>query len=101
MQLYQELPFSTAVDVDMWEERPEKGDVVINASIVVERDSQKAIVVGHSGTVIKEIGKAARQEATQLLGRPVHLKLFVKVKRDWTTTPQAMGQLGYSPEKDK
>ncbi len=101
LQLYQELPFSTAIDVDMWEERPEKGDVVINASIVVERDSQKAIVVGKSGAVIREIGKAARQEATQLLGRPVHLKLFVKVKRDWTTTPQAMGQLGYSPENDK
>ena len=98
LQLYQELPFSTCVEVDMWEERPSKGDVVINATIVVERDSQKAIVVGHGGEVIREIGKAAREEATKLLGRPAHLKLFVKVQRDWTTTTQAIGQLGYDPE---
>lgn len=100
LQLYQELPFSTAVEVDMWEERPQKGDVVINATIVVERDSQKAIVVGHGGSTIGDIGKAAREEATKLLGRPAHLKLFVKVQRDWTSTAQAIGQLGYDPESN-
>jgi len=100
LQLYQELPFSTCVEVDMWEERPSKGDVVINATIVVERDSQKAIVLGHGGEVIREIGKAAREEASKLLGRPAHLKLFVKVQRDWTTTTQAIGQLGYDPESN-
>lgn len=99
LQLYQELPFSTAVEVDLWQERADKGDVVINATIVVERDSQKAIVVGRGGSVIREIGMAARQEAAQLLQRPVHLKLFVKVQRDWTTTPEVLGTLGYTPEE--
>lgn len=101
LQLYQELPFSTAVEVDLWEERPEKGDVVINATIVVERDSQKAIVVGKGGAVIRDIGKSAREEASKLLQRPVHLKLFVKVQRDWTTTPHTLGELGYNREDDK
>ncbi|MCG5056338.1 MAG: GTPase Era [Myxococcales bacterium] len=101
LQLYQELPFSTGVEIDSWQERPDKGDVVISATIVVERESQKAIVVGRAGAVIRDIGKAARQEATQLLGRPAHLKLFVKVSRDWTESREGLGQLGYAPESDR
>jgi GTPase len=95
LQLRQELPYATAVVIDHWQERPQ-GDVVIEATIVVERDSQKAIVVGRGGTMIKEVGKAARAEIGALVGRPVHLRLHVKVAPDWTESPQAIARMGYT-----
>ena len=95
LRLRQELPYATAVLVENWEERAPQGDVVIDASIVVERDSQKAIVVGKGGQMIRDVGSAAREEITRLLGRPAHLRLHVKVVPDWTTSPQAIGRLGY------
>jgi GTP-binding protein Era len=98
LQLRQELPYSTAVDVEHWEERTDTGDVVVDASILVERDSQKAIVLGKGGAMIRELGTAARGEATKLLGRPVHLRLHVKVTPDWTTSPAALADLGYRSE---
>ena len=66
LRLKQELPYATAVVVENWEER-EKGDVVIDASIVVERESQKAIVVGKGGAMIRDVGTAARKEITELV----------------------------------
>jgi GTP-binding protein Era len=94
LRLRQELPYATAVLVDNWEERSQ-GDVVIDATIVVERDSQKAIVVGKAGAMIKELGTAARGEIAQLLGRPAHLRLHVKVAEEWTQTPEGLARLGY------
>lgn len=95
LSLRQELPYSTAVEIDNWEERTERGDVVIDASIVVERDSQKTIVVGKGGAMVRDIGTRARVEATQLLGRPAHLRLHVKVAPGWTSSPEALARLGY------
>jgi GTP-binding protein Era len=81
-QLHQELPYATAVETEKWEERPD-GSTVINQQILVERDSQKAIVIGKGGRRLKEIGAAARAEIAQHLGRAVHLFLHVKVNPRW------------------
>ena len=95
LRLKQELPYATAVLVDNWQERPETNDVVIDATILVERDTQKAIVVGKGGQMIKDIGTAARTEITTLIGRPAHLRLHVKVATEWTATPEGIARLGY------
>ena len=81
-QLHQELPYATAVEIESWEDRPD-GSTVINQQIFVERDSQKAIVIGKGGRRLKAIGAAARAEIAQHLGRPVHLFLHVKVNPRW------------------
>ena len=81
-RLHQELPYATAVETEKWEERPD-GSTVINQQILVERDSQKAIVIGKGGRQLKTIGAAARAEIAQHLGRPVHLFLHVKVNARW------------------
>jgi GTPase len=81
-QLHQELPYATAVETETWEDRPD-GSTMIRQQIIVERDSQKAIVIGKSGRRLKEIGAAARAEIAQHLGRPVHLFLHVKVEPKW------------------
>jgi GTP-binding protein Era len=96
LKLRQELPYAIAVRIDHWEERP-RGDVIITATILVERDSQKAIVVGKGGAMIREVGTAARGEITRLLDRPSHLKLEVRVSPDWTTSPETLRELGYQP----
>ena len=93
--LGQEVPYSTAVVVERWQERKERGDVVIEAAIFCERDSQKKIVVGKGGAMIKEIGMRAREEIARLLQLPVHLKLHVKIDPNWTDTPNALRRLGY------
>jgi GTP-binding protein Era len=98
LRLRQELPYATAVVVENWEERPQ-GDVVIDATIVVERDSQKAIVVGKGGAMIRDVGTAARGEIVQLLGRPAHLRLHVKVAEEWTQTPEGLAKQGYVAER--
>jgi GTP-binding protein Era len=81
-QLHQELPYATAVETESWEDRPD-GSTAINQQIIVERDSQKAIVIGKGGRRLKAIGAAARAEIAQHLGRPVHLFLHVKVEAKW------------------
>jgi GTP-binding protein Era len=81
-QLHQELPYATAVETETWEDRPD-GSTAIRQQILVERDSQKAIVIGKGGRRLKAIGAAARAEITQHLGRPVHLFLHVKVNPKW------------------
>lgn len=81
-QLHQELPYATAVETESWEDKPD-GSTVINQQIIVERDSQKAIVIGKGGRQLKAIGGAARAEIAQHLGRPVHLFLHVKVEPKW------------------
>jgi GTPase len=94
----EELPHSLAVTVEEVEERPAEGDrlplVVLRAVVRVERDSQKAIVIGKGGAVIKEAGTAARQELEALLGIRVHLETHVKVEKDWQRRPEALDRLG-------
>src|SRR5256885_2212712 len=81
-QLYQELPYAAAVETETWEDRPD-GSTVIRQQILVERDSQKAIVIGKGGARLKRIGQAAREAIIDHLGRPVHLYLHVKVDPKW------------------
>ena len=90
-----EVPYATAVTVDRWQERKEENDVFVDATIHVERESQKGILVGRGGRVIKEIGTRARMEITRLLGLPVHLKLFVRVDPDWTHSQDRLRRMGY------
>jgi len=81
-QLHQELPYATVVETESWDDRTD-GSTVINQQIIVERDSQKAIVIGKAGRRLKAIGAAARAEISEHLGRPVHLFLHVKVEAKW------------------
>jgi GTP-binding protein Era len=81
-QLHQELPYATAIETETWEDRPD-GSTTIRQQILVERESQKAIVIGKGGRRLKAIGAAAREEIAQHLGRPVHLFLHVKVSPKW------------------
>jgi GTP-binding protein Era len=81
-QLYEELPYATAVETETWEDRPD-GSTAIRQQILVERDSQKAIVIGKAGSRLKRIGQAAREQIAAHLGRPVHLFLHVKVNPKW------------------
>jgi GTP-binding protein Era len=98
LRLRQEVPYSIAVTVDRWQER-EGGDVVIEAAVVVAREGQKPIVVGKGGAMIREIGMNARLAISELLGRPAHLKLDVRVSPEWTESPRALAALGYGPSE--
>ncbi len=81
--LRQEVPYTTAVDIEHWEEIPEKNQTIINAVIYVARSSHKAMVIGRAGATIKEIGTLARKDIQELIGGKVHLELWVKVKENW------------------
>lgn len=87
LQLRQELPYSTTVETESWEERPD-GSVAINQVIYVERDSQKGIVLGKGGAQIKSIGAKARSELEEILEQKVHVMLFVKVREKWSDDPE-------------
>ena len=82
LQLHQELPYEAAVETDKWEDRKD-GSTRIEQTIHVQREGQRAIVLGKGGSKIKQIGARARHELSQMLDRPVHLFLHVKVKEDW------------------
>ncbi|NUT01638.1 MAG: GTPase Era [Sphingomonas sp.] len=81
-QLHQELPYASAIETESWEDRPD-GSTVIHQQIFVERDSQKAIVIGKGGLRLRTIGEKARAEISEHLGRKVHLFLHVKVNPRW------------------
>ena len=93
LMLHQELPYGLTVQVERYREDDE--GVTINAIIWVERDSQKGIVVGKGGAVLKRVGRAARLELKEELGRNVHLELWVKVKSNWADSEQDLASLGY------
>lgn len=100
-----ELPHSIAVVVEEIAETdpedpfakpaPGEGRLVVRASIFVERDSQKGIIIGRGGSRLKEVGSQARAEISRLLGRNVHLDLRVKVAKDWQRDPKQLGRLGF------
>ena len=83
LQLHAELPYAAAVETEKWEDRKD-GSAVIHQQILIERDSQKAIVVGKGGARLKAIGQAAREAIAEHLGRKVHLFLHVKVNPRWS-----------------
>jgi GTP-binding protein Era len=92
---YQEIPHSAAVTIDEFKEHSEKNLVVIKATIHVERDSQKRILIGKGGQKLKKIGEDARKEAEAFWGTRVFLELWVNVEADWTRDPRALNRLGY------
>ena len=93
--LRQEVPYTTAVDIEAWEEDPERDLTVIHAVIFVQRPSHKAMVIGRAGATIKEIGTAARKDIMNLVGGKVHLQLWVKVKDNWVEDTELLHDLGF------
>ena len=91
--LRQEVPYGLTVEIEQIKKEPE--GVGINAIIWVERDSQKGIVVGKGGNVLKKVGRSARLELKERLGVPVHLELWVKVKDSWADSEKELLRLGY------
>ena len=99
LQLHQELPYEAAVETDKWEDRPD-GSTRIEQTIHVQREGQRAIVLGKGGTRIKQIGARARHELSVMLERPVHLFLHVKVSERWADDPAHYRSIGldYEPK---
>ncbi len=91
----QEIPYSIAVTIDSFSDDPEHGIVRIHASIHVERDSQKGIVIGKKGQKLRQIGEAARMDIERMLGTKVFLKLFVRVQKNWSKDTKALRRFGY------
>lgn len=91
----QEIPYCVAVKVDEWEERSDRGDVVVHASILVDRQSQQGMLVGKGGHKVREIGTAARKRLSRRFGCPVHLVLRVDTAENWTRTGRSLDQFGY------
>ncbi|MBX9456303.1 MAG: GTPase Era [Rhizobium sp.] len=93
LRLHQELPYSSHVETEKWEERKD-GSVRIEQTIYVERESQKKIALGKNGDAIKSISTAARKEISEILEQPVHLFLFVKVRENWGDDPARFREMG-------
>ena len=93
LRLHDELPYATMVETEKWEERKD-GSVKIDQIIYVERDGQKAIVLGKGGRAVKAIGEASRRELEEMLARRVHLFLFVKVRENWASTREHYAAMG-------
>ena len=91
----EEIPYAAAVTVDRFKEEKNGALVHIHASIHLERESQKGIVVGRKGTKIKQIGTAAREDIERFLGTKVFLQLFVRVQKNWSRDARALRKLGY------
>ncbi|MGH1398758.1 MAG: GTPase Era [Alphaproteobacteria bacterium] len=92
-RLHRELPYAALIETEKWENF-DNGDVKIHQAIYVQRDSQKAIVLGKGGSQIKKIGEAARKELEGMLERRVHLKLHVKVCENWPDRPESLEIMG-------
>ncbi len=91
----QEIPHAVAVTIDSFKEEKKGALIRIHATIHVERESQKGIVIGRQGAKLKQIGEAARQEIEEMLGTKVFLKLFVRVQKNWTRDTKALRKFGY------
>ncbi len=99
LRLHDELPYASAVETEKWEERKD-GSVKIDQVIYVQREGQKAIVLGKGGQTIKTIGALAREELETLFGRRVHLFLFVKVREDWAENSEHYKEIGLDFPKE-
>ena len=98
-QLHQELPYQSTVETDSWTERNDKS-VRIEQTIFVERESQRKIVLGKGGATIKSIGAESRKEIAEIVGVPVHLFLFVKVRENWGDDPDRYREMGLDFPKE-
>ena len=95
MRTKDEVPYGVAILVERFQENPVKNMVGIDAVINVERDSQKGILIGKGGTMLRQIGQGARKEIERMLGVKVHLQLFVRVQKNWTSSGRMMKEFGY------
>ena len=93
-QLHAELPYASAVDSEQYKERPD-GSVEIHQQILVARDSQKAIIIGHRGSRLRDVGARAREQIEPLLGTRVFLGLHVRVAKEWQRDAKKLGRLGF------
>lgn len=91
----QEIPYGVAVTVESFKERPEKDLIEIQATIHVERESQKPMIIGKGGKMLKRIGEQAREDIEVMVGRKVFLKLWVRVQKKWTRDAAAIRRFGY------
>jgi GTP-binding protein Era len=98
-QLHQELPYQSTVETESWTERKDKS-VRIEQTIFVQREGQRKIVLGKGGATIKSIGAEARKEIADILGVPVHLFLFVKVRENWGDDPDRYREMGLEFPKE-
>ena len=88
-----ELPYGVAVTIDRWDETDAGAEII--ATLVVDRDSHKGIVIGKEGAKLREISRLARAEIQEMLGKSVHLEVWVKVRKGWSDDPSALRKLGY------
>jgi GTP-binding protein Era len=94
LQMAEEIPYGTAVVVESFSEQRERGLLVVKATILVDRESHKGIVIGSGGQRLKEIGRRARLELEAFFDTKVFLELFVRVERDWAENPRRLKELG-------
>ena len=99
LKLHQELPYQSTVETDSWTERKDKS-IRIEQTIFVERESQRKIVLGKGGATIKSIGEDSRKEIAEIVGVPVHLFLFVKVRENWGDDPDRYREMGLEFPKE-
>ena len=99
MRLHQELPYTLTVETADWKELAD-GSIRIEQTIFVERESQRRIVLGKGGATIKSIGADARKEIAEIVGVPVHLFLFVKVRENWGDDPNRYREMGLEFPKE-
>ena len=92
---HNEIPFTTAVTVDSFKEDPEKQLIRIHATVTVDKDSRKGILIGRDGGMLKKIGTAARLEMERFFGMHIYLELFVKVRKDWTKNNSLLDEFVY------
>jgi len=98
LRLHDELPYSSTVETEQWTEMKD-GSARIEQTIYVERESQKKIVLGKDGQTVKAISMASRKELAEIMERPVHLFLFVKVRENWAEDPERLREMGLSPTR--
>lgn len=99
LRLHEELPYSVTVETEGWAESTDGTQVRVDQTIYVLRDSQKPIIIGKRGSQLKAIGEAARHELERLLGKRVHLFLFVKVRENWQDDPERYREMGLDFER--
>jgi len=92
---HREIPYATAVTVDSFQEDEERNRIRITATITVEKDSQKGILIGKGGRMLKEIGTQSRLEMERFFAAKIFLELFVRVRKDWTKDPRWLKEFGY------
>lgn len=100
LKLHDELPYASTVETESWTVKKD-GSIRTEQVIYVERESQRRIILGHKGELIKTIGQHSREDLSEMLGVPVHLFLFVKVRPNWASDPERMAMMGLDPKKKK